>query len=43
MKKKPSATQRIKVQLDHKTTVLRNRISSLKVWKERYPLARIIH
>lgn len=43
MKKKTSVTQRIKVKLDEKTTVLLNRMSSLKVWKIRYPFAKIIN
>jgi len=43
MKKKVTATQRIKVKLDEKTTVMLNRISSLKIWKARYPFAKIIN
>ena len=43
MKKKMNATQRILVKLDHKTTVMLNKISSFKVWKARYPLAKIIN
>jgi len=41
MKKKTA--QRIKVKLDEKTTVMLNRMSSLKIWKVRYPFARIIN
>ncbi len=45
MKKKTAApqAQRIKVKLDERTTVMINRASSLKIWKERYPFAKIIH
>jgi hypothetical protein len=43
MKKKTTNHQRIKVKLDEKTTVLLNKMSSLKIWKVRYPLARIIN
>lgn len=43
MKKKISPTQRIKVKLDEKTTVMLNRLSSLKIWKVRYPFAKIIN
>jgi len=39
---KPSVPQRIKVKLDNKTTIIINKISSLKIWKKRYPLAHII-
>ena len=42
MKKKMSPVTRIKVKLDEKTTVMLNRISSLKVWKARYPFAKVI-
>jgi hypothetical protein len=43
MKQKITNPQRIKVRLDEKTTVLLNKTSSLKIWKVRYPLARIIN
>jgi len=43
MKKKISHPQRIKVKLDEKTTVMINKISSLKIWKIRYPLAKVIN
>jgi len=43
MKKKITSEHRIKVRLDEKTTVMLNRLSSLKIWKVRYPLARIIN
>ncbi len=43
MKKKTASTHRIKVRLDEKTNVILNRLSSLKVWKARYPFAKIIH
>jgi hypothetical protein len=43
MKKKPITHQRIKVKLDEKTTVLLNKMSSLKIWKARYPFAKIIN
>jgi hypothetical protein len=33
---------RIKVKLDHRTTIMINRPSSLKVWQKLYPLAQII-
>jgi len=36
-----SAT-RIKVQLDHKTTMIVHSMQALKMWKKRYPLARVI-
>lgn len=42
MKKKNAPQQRIKVQLDQRTTVMLNKLSSLKVWKVRYPFAKII-
>jgi hypothetical protein len=32
----------IKVQLDYKTTVFISRLSSLKLWIERYPNAKVI-
>jgi hypothetical protein len=38
----PSMPQRIKVKLDSKTTIIINKISSLNVWKKRYPLAHVI-
>jgi hypothetical protein len=43
MKKKITVTQRIKVKLDGKTTVMLNKMSSLKIWKARYPFAKIIN
>jgi hypothetical protein len=36
-----SAT-RIKVQLDHKTMMVVHSMSAFKMWKKRYPLARVI-
>ncbi len=38
-----SIRQRIKVKLDYKTTIIINRLSSLKMWKRRYPEAQIVH
>jgi len=43
MKKKTSEPQKIKVKLDQRTTVMINKISSLKIWKERFPFAKIVH
>jgi hypothetical protein len=37
-----SMPKRIKVKLDHRTTIVINRIASLKIWKKRFPLAEII-
>ncbi len=37
-----SMPTRIKVKLDHKTTIMINRLASLKIWKKRYPMARVI-
>lgn len=34
--------KRIKVQLDHKTMIIINKLSSLEVWKKLYPEAKII-
>jgi len=36
-----SAT-RIKVQLDHKTMMVVHSMAAFKMWKKRYPLARVI-
>jgi hypothetical protein len=36
-----SAT-RIKVQLDHKTTMVVHSMAAFKMWKKRFPLARVI-
>jgi len=36
-----SAT-RIKVQLDHKTMMIVHSMQAFKMWKKRYPLARVI-
>ncbi len=33
---------RIKVKLDYKTTIIINKLSSLKIWKRRYPEAYIV-
>ncbi len=33
---------RIKVQLDHKTMMVVHSMSAFKMWKKRYPLARVI-
>jgi hypothetical protein len=33
---------RIKVQLDHKTMMVVHSMNAFKMWKKRYPLARII-
>jgi hypothetical protein len=37
-----SMPTRIKVKLDHRTTIVINRIASFKIWKKRFPLAEII-
>jgi hypothetical protein len=37
-----SFSKKIKVKLDHKTTIIINRLSSLAVWKKLYPLAEIV-
>jgi hypothetical protein len=37
-----SMPTRIKVKLDHKTTIIINRLASFKIWKKRFPLAEII-
>jgi len=37
-----SMPTRIKVKLDHRTTIMINRIGSFKIWKKRFPLAKII-
>ena len=36
------SSTRIKVQLDHKTTMIVHSMQALKLWKKRYPLARVI-
>jgi hypothetical protein len=41
MKKKSTNQQHIKVKLDEKRTVVLNKMSSFKVWKVRYPFAKI--
>jgi len=45
-KKVPKGTHdtatRIKVQLDHKTTMIVHSMQAFKMWKKRYPLARVI-
>jgi len=33
---------RIKVQLDHKTTMIVHSMGAFKMWKKRYPLAKVI-
>lgn len=33
---------RIKVQLDHKTMMVVHSMAAFKMWKKRYPLARVI-
>jgi hypothetical protein len=33
---------RIKVQLDHKTTMVVHSMAAFKMWKKRYPLAKVI-
>jgi hypothetical protein len=38
----PSAGPRIKVQLDHKTTMVVHSMAAFKMWKKRYPLAKVI-
>jgi len=43
MKKAPKeSSRRIKVKLDSKTMIIINKVSSLKVWQERYPYAHIV-
>jgi len=34
--------RRIKVKLDHRTTIIINKLSSLKIWKQKFPLAKVI-
>lgn len=34
--------ERIKVQLDHKTTMIVHSMNAFKMWKKRYPLAKVI-
>lgn len=36
------AVTRIKVQLDHKTTMVVHSMAAFKMWKKRYPLAKVI-
>ncbi len=36
------ASTRIKVQLDHKTMMIVHSMQAFKMWKKRYPLARVI-
>jgi hypothetical protein len=38
----PDAATRIKVQLDHRTTMIVHSMQAFKMWKKRYPLARVI-
>jgi hypothetical protein len=38
-----SIPQRIKVKLDYKTTIIIHRLSSLKIWKKRYPDAQVVN
>jgi len=40
--KSVSGSQRIKVKLDARTTIMISRMSSLKIWKNRFPEAKII-
>ncbi|MFM2208329.1 MAG: hypothetical protein RL213_2304 [Bacteroidota bacterium] len=49
IKKKPvkpapvaASGPRIKVQLDHKTTMVVHSMAAFKMWKKRYPLAKVI-
>jgi hypothetical protein len=37
-----AAVPRIKVQLDHKTIMVVHSMSAFKMWKKRYPLAKVI-
>lgn len=39
---KISLASRIKVRLDHKTMIIINNLSSLDVWKKRYPNALVV-
>ena len=45
-RKKPKGVHdpatRIKVQLDHKTTMIVHSMGAFKMWKKRYPLAKVI-
>jgi hypothetical protein len=46
-KKKPAAKEtpespRIKVQLDHRTMLVVHSMQAFKLWKKRYPLAKVI-
>ena len=46
-KKKPVSKEthdspRIKVQLDHRTTLVVHSMSAFKLWKKRFPLAKVI-
>ena len=36
------ASTRIKVQLDHKTMMIVHSMGAFKMWKKRYPLAKVI-
>lgn len=36
------AATRIKVQLDHKTMMVVHSMAAFKMWKKRYPLAKVI-
>ncbi|MFZ7114779.1 MAG: hypothetical protein ACO1G9_05325 [Bacteroidota bacterium] len=36
------AVTRIKVQLDHKTLMVVHSMAAFKMWKKRYPLAKVI-
>ena len=36
------AATRIKVQLDHKTMMIVHSMAAFKMWKKRYPLAKVI-
>jgi len=40
--KSVSGSQRIKVKLDARTTIMISRMSSLKIWKNRFPESKII-
>jgi hypothetical protein len=45
-RKKPKGehdpSTRIKVQLDHKTTMIVHSMGAFKMWKKRYPMAKVI-
>ncbi|MFM8433130.1 MAG: hypothetical protein ACKOQ6_00245 [Bacteroidota bacterium] len=38
----PAIGPRIKVQLDHKTTMVVHSMAAFKMWKKRYPAAKVI-